>query len=111
MLQYDDAKRLYDEIAAKMADNKDEDLQELYEDFLKAAAEYAKTRLSWSFMDLEARRADDGSRSMKHEAFMARLIAVCRNLGIEGIEDLMPERKSKGDFACYVAAFLALEQR
>ena len=111
MLQYDDAKRLYEEIEAKMADNKDQDLQELYEDFLKAAAEYAKTRLSWSFMDMDAKRQDDGSRTIKHNGFISILTAICRNLGIDGAAELMPERKSQGDFACYIALLLALKQR
>lgn len=111
MMQYDVAKKLYEEIKEKAAKNSDELFKRFYHDFLNSAAEYAKTRLSWSFMDLEARREDDGSRSIKHDGFMAMLNAVCRNLGIDGIDEIMPERKTKGDFACYVALFLALEQR
>lgn len=110
MLAYEEARKLYEEIREKAA-KQPEDFREFYEEFLEAAVEYAKTRLSWSFMTLEERRADDGSRSIKHDGFMAMLSAVCRNLGIEGIDDLMPERKSKGDFACYISLFLALEQR
>lgn len=110
MLRYEAARALYEELREK-AQGQPEELRELYGDFLEAAAAYAKTRLSWSFMDLAERRADDASRSIKHEAFMMLLGAVCRNFGIEGVEELMPERKSKGDFACYIALFLALEQR
>ena len=110
MLPYETAKKLYEQIKEKMV-GQTEDFQEFYREFLELAADYAKTRLSWSFMDLEERRADDASRSIKHDAYMAKLGAVCRNLGIEGIDDLMPERKSKGDFACYIALFLSLEQR
>ncbi len=110
MLAYEDARRLYEEITDRVK-KQPEDFKEFYQDFLKSASEYAKTRLSWSFMTLEERRADDGSRSIKHDGFMAMLNAVCRNLGIEDIDNLMPERKSKGDFACYISLFLALEQR
>lgn len=110
MLSYEAARKLYEEIKEKMV-GQPEEMREIYEDFLKLAVDYAKTRLSWSFMDTEQKRADDGSRSIKHDAYMARLKSVCRNLGIEGIEDLMPERKSMGDFACYLALFLSLEQR
>lgn len=110
MLSYEAARGLYEQIKEKMV-GQPEEMREIYEDFLKLAVEYAKTRLSWSFMDLAERRADDGSRSIKHDAYMARLKSVCRNLGIEGVEELMSERKSKGDFACYVALFLSLEQR
>ena len=110
MLQYEVARRLYEEIKEKMV-GQPEDFREFYEEFLELAADYAKTRLSWSFMDLAERRADDAGRSIKHDAYMAKLTALCRNLGIAELEDLMPERKSKGDFACYIALFLALEQR
>lgn len=110
MLPYETAKGLYDELREKAA-AQPEDFREFYQEFLEAAVEYAKTRLSWSFMTLEERRADDASRSIKHDGYMAMLNPVCRNLGIEGIDDIMPERKSKGDFACYIALFLSLEQR
>ena len=111
MLEYEIAKKLYEEMKEKAAKNSDDLLEELYRDFLDSAAEYARTRLAWSFMSLEACREDDGSRSIKHDGFMAMLSSVCRNFGIEGIDELMPERKTKGDFACYIALFLALEQR
>ena len=110
MLQYEVASKLYEEIREK-ALKQPEEFREFYQEFLDATTEYAKTRLSWSFMNLEERRADDRSRSIKHNGYMAMLSAVCRNLGIEGIDELMPERKAKGDFACYIALFLALEQR
>ena len=107
MLQYEIAKSLYKEMKEKAAKHPDEEFNEFYQEFLAMAAEYAKTRLSWAFMDL----ADDASRTIKHNAFMARLTAVCRNLGMDKIEEIMPDRKTKGDFACYIALFLSLEQR
>lgn len=110
MLAYEDARKLYEEIKEKAA-RQPEAFKEFYQDFLKAASDYAKTRLNWSFMSLEECCVDDGGRTIKHDGFMAILNAACRNLGIEGTDDFMPERKSKGDFACYIALFLALEQR
>ncbi len=111
MLQYEVAKKLFEEIRNKVAQQADAELKEFYEEFLSSAADYATGRLEWAFMDTEARREDDSSRSIKHDAYMAMLGAVCRNLGIAGIDELMPDRKAKGDFACYIALFLALEQR
>lgn len=111
MLRYEVAKKLYEEIKEKAAANHDEMIAELYRDFLDAAAEYAKTRLSWSFISMAAKRDDDASRTIKHNGFMSMLVAVCRNLGVEGVDEIMPDRKTKGDFACYIALFLALEQR
>ena len=111
MLQYEVAKKLYEEIKEKAATCSKDGFDEFYQELLAGAAEYAMTRLTWSFMDLESRREDDRSRSIKHDSYMAMLNAVCRNLGIEEIDKIMPDRKTKGDFACYIALFLALEQR
>lgn len=111
MLQYEVAKNLYEEMKEKAAKNSMEGFDEFYKSFLEGAAEYARTRTAWSFMDRAARAEDDRGRSIKHDAFMSTLGAVCRNLSIEGIDEIMPDRKAKGDFACYIALFLALEQR
>ena len=111
MLQYEIAKSLYEEISEKAAKNPDEDFKNVYNDFLNDAVDYAKNRMTWAFMDWNSRREDSGSRTARHNAYMAMLGAVCRNLGIEGIDEIMPDRKTKGDFACYIALFLALEQR
>ena len=111
MLQYEVAKKLYDEMNEKAAKCSKEGFDEFYKNFLEDATDYAKTRTAWSFMDQAARMEDDRGRSIKHDAFMSMLGAICRNLGIEGIDEIMPDRKMKGDFACYVALFLALEQR
>jgi len=111
MLKYEIAEKLYGEIKDKAGWCSDDAIKELYEDFLKDAADYAKNRLAWHFMDNAGRMEDDRKRSMKHDAYMSMLSALCRNLGIEGIDDIMPDRKAKGDFACYIALFLSLEQR
>ena len=111
MLPYEDAKKLYEEIKEKATGCSDEELKEFYHDFLASSAEYARTRLAWSFMDMNERIQDDGSRRIKHNGYMAMLEAICRNLGVEGMDEILPDRKTKGDFACYVALFLALEQR
>ena len=52
MLPYETAKGLYDELREKAA-AQPEDFREFYQEFLEAAVEYAKTRLSWSVMTLE----------------------------------------------------------
>ena len=111
MLKYEIAKELYEEIKEKAAKVTDEDVKSIYQDFLENAVDYAKKRAAWAFMDMDAKMEDDKTRSTKHNAFMAMLGAVCRNLCIDGIDDIMPDRKTKGDFACYIALFLALEQR
>ena len=37
----------------------------------------------------------DRERSIKHDAFMSMLGAICRNLGIEKNDDIMSDRKRK----------------
>lgn len=110
MLQYEIAKKLYEEMKEKAA-KKPDDFYEFFEDFLKSATEYAATRTKWTFMDRETRMEQDRGRSIQHDGYMSLLTAICRNIGIEGIDEIMPDRKTKGDFACYIALFLALEQR
>ena len=111
MLQYEIAKNLFDEINDRAKNDPREGFKEFYEGFLKAAVNYAETRTAWTFMEQAERMENDKSRSIKHDAYMSSFGAICRNLGIEGIDEIMPDRKAKGDFACYIALFLALEQR
>lgn len=111
MLQYETAKRIYDELKEKAKQSPMRGFQEFYKMFLKSAVEYATTRAAWATMDQAARSEDDKPRRLKHDAFISMLNAISRNLGMEGIEEIMPDRKTKGDFACFIALFLALEQR
>lgn len=111
MLQYEVARSVYEEIKEKATECSKEGFDEFYRNFLELAVDYAKTRTAWSLMDYAARVEDDKARSIKHDAFISILGAICRNLGITGVEEMMPDRKTKGDFACYIALFLALEQR
>ena len=111
MLQYEIAKKLFDEINEKSTNDPREGFKEFYEGFLKSAVNYAETRTAWTFMEQAERIESDRSRSIKHDAYMSSLGGICRNLGIEGIEEIMPDRKAKGDFACYISLFLGLEQR
>lgn len=113
MLSYETARDFYTEIQKKATSfSSDEDFGDFYRDFLKNAAAYAMTRTAWSFMVQALRNEEDAARTIQHNAFISSLDAVCRNLGLEVREaELMPDRKAKGDFACYIALFLALEQR
>lgn len=111
MLQYETAKRIYDEMKEKSKESPMSGFQDFFKMFLKSAVDYANTRAAWATMDQAARNEDDKSRRMKHDAFISMLNAISRNLGMEEIEAIMPDRKTKGDFACFIGLFLALEQR
>lgn len=111
MLSYEVATKVYAEMKLKSSATDKSGFSDFYKLFLKSAVEYANTRASWACMDQNARNDDDRSRRVKHDGFISMLTAISRNLDMECIEEIMPERKTKGDFACYIALFLALEQR
>lgn len=111
MLQYETAKRIYDELKEKAKQSSMSGFQEFYKMFLKSAVDYSATRAAWATIDQAARNEDDKSRRLKHDAFISMLNAISRNLGMVEIETVMPDRKTKGDFACYIALFMGLEQR
>ena len=111
MLQYETAKSIYDQMKAGAAQSSVSGFQDFFKLFLMRAADYAATRSAWATMDQAARNEDDKPRRAKHDAFISVLNAISRNLGMEHIEEIMPDRKTKGDFACYIALFMALEQR
>ena len=111
MLQYETAKRIYDEMKEKSKQSPMSGFQNFFKMLLKSAVDYAATRAAWATMDQAAHNEDDKPRRIKHDAFISMLNAVSRNLGMEEIEEVMPDRKTQGDFACYIALFLALEQR
>lgn len=111
MLQYETAKRIYDEMKEKANQSPMSGFQDFFKMFLKSAVDYAATRATWATMDQAARNEDDKPRRLKHDAFIYMLNAISRNLSMEEIEAVMPDRKTKGDFACYIALFMSLEQR
>lgn len=113
MLLYDVAKSTYLEIKAAViaADDPLDRYADMYERLLKSAVSYAETRAEWAFMNRADRAEFDRGRTIKHDAFMSNLTALCDALHIKYIDTLMPDRKDKGDFACYIALFLSIEQR
>lgn len=111
MLKYEVAKELYEKIKQAAMENDDEDFRILYEECLNDAVIYAGKRAGWEFMSDEERKAADENRSMLHNAYISMLDAICRNLEIDGIYETLPDRKTIGDFACYIALFIGLEWR
>lgn len=112
-LSYEEALRAYTLIKEKAAEipEDDTDLKEFYMDFLKSATDYAMTRAQWTFMTLDEIKEIDPLRTRRHNGFIAALEGICRNFQIEGIDAVMLDRKTKGDFACYIVMFLGIEQR
>lgn len=82
----------------------------------RQAVEYAKFRSQWSFLTFEQRKEIDPSRTISHNAFIDSANILSRNMTKQGEDNswratLGDDRKVIGDFACYVALYLALESR
>lgn len=117
-LAFEDAIRIYETICGQL-DLHDEDVADLWGDFLKACMEYSQIRAQWSVSTVAQRAEMDNRRTAAHNAVIARTNALSRALGVLGKdvswrEELGPEethRKKIGDFACYVVLFRGLSAR
>lgn len=117
MLTYEKAKKIYDRMISQRAS--DEDDEELFRDMLTAAFNYAAIRAKWNLYDRETKMNEDAFRSANHDSFMNALKVYSRYQGIAGkdnswVEELgdpARERKTWGDFACFLAYHYSLEAR
>ena len=106
-MTYSDAERWYRVIKASS-------LEILRKEFFKYCAEYAQVRTQWSFLTKEERLERNQSRTLKHNALISSANALSRNM-VQNEEDaswraeLGTDRRRIGDFACYVACFIGLE--
>lgn len=109
-LSYEDAKALYETLSQQAKADRDPDVQEFWTGLRQEAPKYAAIRAQWATMSPQEQAEADKGRSVIHDGFMARLDPLCRALGID-TATLLPDRKAKGDFACYITLFLGLENR
>ena len=97
-------------------DKNDEDAMELYNDFLEGAVAYASIRSGWMLLSNEEKMDQDKGRSYRHDSFINRVNILARYFEKIGKDvswraELGEERKTIGDFACYLALFYGLEAR
>jgi hypothetical protein len=93
----------------------------IHEQLVSLAADYLGLRVAWGVGDVEKRLKIDEARSRAHDAFLTLLNAATRRAAGNGhsLEWRNPfsllseseERKSLGDFACYLAFYAALVAR
>ncbi len=91
-------------------------LSELQHDFLRAAVRYANLRAQWYLEDFESRREMEDERTRAHNALIDSCNILSRNMANEGLDiswrtKLGDDRKTIGDFACYIHAYLGLLAR
>jgi len=92
------------------------ELSSLKTDLLNSAIRYSNLRVSWIFADTEARIEMDNERTIAHNVFIDCCNILNRNMMKIGEDNtwrlkLGNERKTIGDFACYLNCILGIEAR
>lgn len=105
---------IYELIMDGCAQSADADRRELAEDAASCACKYAIFRIKWHDYTMEEKRANDAYRTSAHNRFIDALRIYLRYVGSTGIEVPSPDyedRKTIGDYACYIAYRLAVNER
>lgn len=126
-LSYESAVQIFKTIRTAVGSKpSDEDLDELYRDFLSACVTYANMRAQWPLMTKEQKMSDDPYRTSLHNNVLMALKVLIRymeriQLPVDWFELLIPDRdadimqqpyrKLVGDFACHVADIMGVEAR
>lgn len=116
ILRIEEAMQIYDDILKSVEKCKIDDKWDFVNEFLKKACIYATTRQQWEFMPREERINKDSSRTITHNVFIDSINILARLLNSDGVEtpwreQLGNQRKRLGDFACYVAYIIGLNNR
>lgn len=90
--------------------------QSLLDDLIKAAVSYARIRVDWQLADQDKRREMDDLRGRAHTAFIDACNILSRNMGNIGEDNswrvrIGEDRRSIGDFACYLHCLLGIMAR
>lgn len=108
-MNYETATHIYYEIKLSSLGN-------LRDSLFRAAVEYAKIRAHYRPATLEERTELDQRRTLAHNALMSSCNILSRNMAqrgenIEWRALLGDDRKTIGDFACYLHCILGIEAR
>lgn len=90
--------------------------QELVMDLISYAVRYAQKRVEWELSDLKSRVELDNSRTISHDAFIDSCNILARQMekqseDISWRKSLGNDRKTIGDFACYIHYALSIRAR
>lgn len=112
-LQYQEALELYTAMTENLNRN-DEDIVDLYNRLIEKAVRYAHIRAGWNALSREEKLEKDDSRTAAHDSFISSINIISRvegKIGLQWKERLTDDRKTIGDFACYIALFRAIDAR
>lgn len=108
-MNYDTATHIYHKIKLSSLGN-------LRDSLFRAAVEYAQIRAHYRLATLEERAELDQHRTLAHNALVSSCNILSRNMAqrgenIEWRAMLGDDRKTIGDFACYLHCILGIEAR
>ena len=108
-MTYDTACQIYRGIEAAKS-------PELKTALIRAAIRYARIRTDWNLATFEERRGMDQRRQSAHDAFIDACNILSREMARRGEDTswrelLGHDRRTIGDFACYVHCLLGLSAR
>ena len=83
---------------------------------MKSATRYARVRVDWERSSPDVRRDMDDERTRSHNTFIDSCNILSRNMAKIGEDNswrqlLGDDRKTIGDFACYLHCLLGLKAR
>lgn len=115
-LTLDEMIQLYDAMVLSIDQCESEYKKDLLDDMLKAACYYANFRAEWEFMERKQKITADKSRTMAHDSFIRALdilVRLIRNSDgdVSWFELLGDNRKRIGDFACFIAFIIEINNR
>lgn len=100
----------------------DPDGMELYDELMDTATRYAKIRAEWLLLEREEKMKRDSGRTACHDSVIVKFNILARYLKMQGKESLWRDelgyeeddrinRKTIGDFACYLVFVNSINAR
>lgn len=119
-IPFEKMQMLHKEILAEISG--DEDAEELFEELIECATRYGQFRANWLLWDRATKMERDSSRTSCHNSLIVKFNMLARYLRMQGKsalwrdelgyeEDDRYNRKTVGDFACYLVFVNSINAR
>ena len=111
MLEYKNARELFDRIKVGVEKTSQEELKKLFREFIFDTLVYANTLTVWSQMGEQERILYQEKKKDEYLGFAVSLLSICLDLNIDEFDDILPDEETQSDFACYIQLFVSLSHR
>ena len=119
-ISFEESLELHREMIAEVGEDKE--ANEIYDELIETASEYALIRSNWTTKPRDWRRSKDDARTAKHDSLIVKFNMLARYLKMQGNEaawrdelgyeeDDRCNRKRIGDFGCFLAYVHAVSGR